>query len=119
MTVKVLSPEQLFDSLAQVTGNIGERGGPKRPKRPMAARRTGRRATQFVNFFLAGAESASAIEYEAGIPQALRLMNSPIANNPALARRSRSASSTKPEEVIEKIYLPPCRAGRRPRRRRC
>ena len=32
MAMKVMSPEQLFDSLAQVTGNIGERDGPKRPK---------------------------------------------------------------------------------------
>jgi hypothetical protein len=59
---------------------------------------------QFVNFFLAGAESASAVDYEAGIPQALKLMNSPVANNPAVARRV-IGSNTRPDEAIESIYL--------------
>jgi hypothetical protein len=57
-----------------------------------------------VNFFLAGAETASAIDYEVGIPQALRLMNSPIANNPA-AVRAIAGSASDPEEAIERIYL--------------
>jgi hypothetical protein len=106
MTMKVMSPEQLFDSLAQVTGNTGGRGGlAKGPKiaggpkgGPVGAR------AQFVNFFLAGAEATSPVEYEAGIPQALRLMNSPIANNPA-AIRNVIGSATRPDEAIEKIYL--------------
>ena len=59
---------------------------------------------QFVNFFLAGAETTSATEYEAGIPQALRLMNSPIANSPA-AVRGVLGSARKPEDAIEQIYL--------------
>lgn len=104
MTVKVMSPEQLFDSLGKVTGNI--RGadaarGPKGANKGMVP--VGARA-QFVNFFLAGAETASAIDYEVGIPQALRLMNSPIANNPATVRAIVGMTST-PEEAIERIYL--------------
>jgi hypothetical protein len=59
---------------------------------------------QFVNFFLAGADSFSTVDFEAGIPQALRLMNSNIANNPA-ALRQVLGSTTGPDEVIEKIYL--------------
>ena len=102
MTMKVLSPEQLFDSLAQVTGNIGGRGGPK-AKGGQKGRPVGPRA-QFVNFFLAGADSSSAVDYEAGIPQALRLMNSPIANNPGIARRIVGAGA-KPDEAVESIYL--------------
>ncbi len=105
MTMKVMSPEQLFDSLARVTGNVGSGGGPKKkdfaggPKGgPVGAR------NQFVNFFLAGADSLSAVDYEAGIPQALRLMNSPIANNPAVVR-TLVGSAAKPDEAIEKIYL--------------
>ena len=82
MRMKVMSPEQLFDSLAQVTGNIGEQRRSEAPQARDASRRTGGARAQFVNFFLAGAETASAVDYEAGIPQALRLMNSPIANNP-------------------------------------
>jgi hypothetical protein len=73
--------------------------GPKGPRGgPVGAR------AQFVNFFLAGADSTSPVDYEAGIPQALRLMNSPIANNPA-AVRTALGSATRPEEAIEKIYL--------------
>jgi len=102
MAMKVMSPEQLFDSLAQVTGNIGGRGGPK-AKGAGKGGPVGARA-QFVNFFLAGADTASTVDYEAGIPQALRLMNSPIANNPGVARRVVGAGA-KPDEAIESIYL--------------
>jgi hypothetical protein len=102
MTVKVFSPEQLFDSLGAVTGPL--RAEPKGPKGGGAkGPRLGAR-DQFVNFFLAGADSTSPIDYEAGIPQALRLMNSPIANSPAAVRAITGATS-KPEEAIERIYL--------------
>jgi hypothetical protein len=102
MTVKVLSPEQLYDSLATITG--GDKAGPKvkgadNPKRgPVGPR------DQFVQFFLAGAETSNATEYEAGIPQALRLMNSRVVNNPNLIRQFANPSD-KPEIVFEKIYL--------------
>jgi hypothetical protein len=102
MAVKVLTPEQLFDSLAQVTG--AARGVDVRPKGPAPkGGRVGGRE-QFVTFFLAGADSTSPIDYEAGIPQALRLMNSPIANNPA-AVRAITGSASKPEDAIERIYV--------------
>jgi len=104
MRMKVMSPEQLFDSLAQVTGNIGAGIEPKRPKLPMQRGAPVGPRAQFVNFFLAGAESASAVDYEAGIPQALRLMNSPIASNPALARRI-VGSSSRPGEVLDTLFL--------------
>jgi uncharacterized protein DUF1549/uncharacterized protein DUF1553 len=104
MRMKVMSPEQLFDSLARVTGNIGAGIEPKRAKLPMQRGAPVGARAQFVNFFLAGAESASAVDYEAGIPQALRLMNAPIANNPLLARRI-VGSSAKPEEALEALYL--------------
>ena len=94
MTVKVMSPEQLFDSLGKVTGNARNDG----PRQAKGANKGGAPPTAraaFVNFFLAGAETASTIDYEVGIPQALRLMNSPIANNPAVVRAIvGSASST-------------------------
>jgi hypothetical protein len=103
MTVKVLSPEQLYDSLAAVTGP--EKGADRaakagaNPKRGPAGGRDG-----FVQFFLAGAESANPTEYEAGIPQALRLMNSRVTNNPALIRQF-AGPNDKPEAVFERIYL--------------
>ncbi|MBA4187659.1 MAG: hypothetical protein C0467_06525 [Planctomycetaceae bacterium] len=103
MTMKAMSPEQLFDSLTEVTGlGKGDKAKPGKPAGGKGAP-AGARA-QFVNFFLAGADSASPVDYEAGIPQALRLMNSAIANNSA-AVRTVVGSSTKPEEAIERIYL--------------
>ena len=103
MTVKVLSPEQLFDSLGQVTGNLKDVKGAKGAAGAQKGQRPGSR-DQFVTFFLAGAESTNPLDYEAGIPQALRLMNSPIANSPA-AVRAVTGGSSKPEDAIEKIYL--------------
>src|SRR5262249_35699828 len=103
MTVKVMAPEQLFDSLAMVTG-LGRGGalagkGPKGPKGgPVGAR------AQFVAFFLSGADGTSPVDYEAGIPQALRLRNSPIANNPGAVRMVLGGIA-KPDEAFEKIYL--------------
>ncbi|HEY1188017.1 MAG TPA: DUF1553 domain-containing protein, partial [Gemmata sp.] len=105
MAVKVLSPEQLYDSLAQVTGNSGRPVDKKAGKAQGAQKgaRLGAR-DQFVNFFLAGADSTSPLDYEAGIPQALKLMNAPITNSPGAARAV-LGSATKPEDVLERIYL--------------
>jgi len=101
MTVKVMSPEQLYDSLGQVTGV--QRAAPKGAKGQGKGPRVGPR-DQFVNFFLAGADTNSVIDYEVGIPQALRLMNSSIANS-AAAVRAITGGSSKPEDAIERIYL--------------
>jgi hypothetical protein len=102
-TIKVMSPEQLYDSLSQVTGSIRSEKGPKGQVGVAKGGRVGSR-DQFVNFFLAGAESTSPVDYEAGIPQALRLMNSPIANNQASVRAI-VGNNSKPEQAIERIYL--------------
>ncbi len=102
MTVKVLSPEQLFDSLAVVTG-IG-RGNAASPKAKGGKNAVGGPRTAFVNFFLAGSEATSPVEYEAGIPQALRLMNSRIVNNPG-SLRGIVGKTTEPTQAIEQIYL--------------
>lgn len=102
MTVKVMTPEQLYDSLGKVTGGLrnAEMAKAKGPNKggPVAPR------DRFVNFFLAGAETASTIDYEVGIPQALKLMNSAITNQPVIAR-SIVGSASDPEEAIERIYL--------------
>ena len=104
MTVKVLSPEQLFDSLGTVTG-VEKTADAKNAKLAMNPKRgpTGAR-DQFVQFFLAGAEVSNSTEYEAGIPQALRLMNSKVTNNPGLLKQF-GTTGDKPEIVFERIYL--------------
>jgi hypothetical protein len=98
-----MSPEQLFDSLNQVTGLAAlqaRRAGKNGNKRQQFTPRD-----RFVQFYLAGAEQASATEYDAGIPQALRLMNSRIAGNPATARRIVGPPSTPPRQAFEALYL--------------
>jgi hypothetical protein len=99
VAVKVMTPEQLFDSLAKVTG-MGTSGSGRNAKGigQLNSRE------QFVNFFLAGADTANTTEYEAGIPQALRLMNSSITGNPNVVR-SIVPPGTAPAEAVERIYL--------------
>ena len=101
MTVKAMTPEQLFDSLAQVTGTqaaIAERMKDNPKRGPVGPR------NQFVAFYLAGAEEANPVEYEAGIPQALKLMNSRLVGNPA-AVRAYASPGDRPAEVFERLYL--------------
>jgi hypothetical protein len=70
MAVKVLTPEQLYDSLGLLYGSpqLRSRGGD-------GIRARGDPRTEFVNFFARKAD-ASPLSYDAGIPQLLRLMNS-------------------------------------------
>src|SRR5207244_650354 len=88
MAIKVLTPEQLYDSLSIVGGNptdggrpAGKFGGPRGANSPR---------DRFVAFFT-GSENPKATDYEAGIPQALRLMN-----NAKL-----SGSSTLVSEIVQ------------------
>jgi hypothetical protein len=57
-----------------------------------------------VQFFLAGADATHPTEYDAGIPQALRMMNSRVTGNPAVVRQFASPGD-RPATVIERIYL--------------
>lgn len=99
--VKVLSPEQLFDSLAQVTKfdrGHAERGREKNVKGPNVNARE-----RFVQFYLAGADEPNTTQYEAGIPQALKLMNSRVTGNPQVIREL--VGTTRGSKAIEKLYL--------------
>jgi hypothetical protein len=101
--VKVLSPEQLFDSLSTVLGGVGP--ADNRPGKGMGAYRGPRTARDvFVLFFQPG-ENAKPTEYDEGIPQALKLMNSArLTNSPALVRELGQKGRT-PPQVVEKLYL--------------
>jgi hypothetical protein len=102
MAVKVLTPEQLFDSLTQALGT------PNRPaaqlrRAAQAKRRPVNLRAAFAAFFQVE-DGADPTEYQAGIPQALRLMNGPLLNNfPMLLPLLRSGKS--PRQVIEDLYL--------------
>ena len=102
MALKVLTPEMLFDSLGAVVGNPagppGRFGGGAGPRGPFNPR------DRFAAFF-AGSEGAKPTDYEAGIPQALRLMNARnLSSSPTLVREL-ARKNTSPDQVIEKLYL--------------
>lgn len=104
-TVKVMGPEMLFDSLTRVTGGIPAAGGRngKGQNQPRALGLTPR--DRFVDFYLAGADTANPTEFDAGIPQALKLMNSrPLTGGPGVALRyARPADSV--AKNVENMYL--------------
>jgi hypothetical protein len=73
MTIRPLTPEQLYDSLAAVLGSSNPKAdarGKGKGKGPAVNSRAG-----FAEFFHPG-DGADPAEYPAGIPQVLRLMNS-------------------------------------------
>ncbi len=105
MAVKVLTPEQLYDSLEQVLGPIPRPARPRPPQNAVAAAvlRNITPRTQFVNFFK-GDDNADPTEYQAGIPQVLRMMNAPRLNNAAMLTPILRAGKA-PAQVVEHLYL--------------
>jgi hypothetical protein len=99
-TVRVLSPEQLYDSLTQVLGQApkGEGGGAFGKKGPPQSPRQ-----NFLNFFQV--DDANPLNYQVGIPQALRLMNSAQVNRTESAVTAAMKAGKEPPQVIEQIYL--------------
>jgi hypothetical protein len=105
MEIKVLSPEQLYDSLVAVTGGVDGGGRPAGKLGGAAKGGAGNTPRdRFVQFF-SGSENPKATEYEAGIPQALRLMNNPrLSSSPALLSEI-SRAGNQHGKVIERMYL--------------
>jgi hypothetical protein len=146
MAIKVLTPEQLFDSMMQVLGNPDQRRQNPRDLSPQArkalAAKFGNGAlagkgafggqgalanqnpdknkdakpdplmalrqqqfsarNQFIMFFKG--EDPDPTEYQAGIPQALRMMNGPQINNAMMA--SPLVRSGKPvQQAVQDLYL--------------
>jgi hypothetical protein len=104
MAVKVLTPEQLYDSLVRVVGAPNQANFPRRPAIAAAARfRNVTPRMLFVAFFK-GDDNAEPTEYQAGIPQVLRLMNSPFVNNASMLAPILKSGKT-PEQIVEYLYL--------------
>lgn len=103
MNVKVFTPEQLYDSLAAV---LGEPNAGRNAQRPAAnpMRQPASPREQFVNFFAVG-EDAKATDYDAGIPQALRLMNHPYTNRTAEAAARQLTKGQPKARAVESLYL--------------
>jgi hypothetical protein len=99
--VRVMGPEQLYDSISQVIGDKGSRQARSANitrKLPIGGREA------FLNFFRID-EGADPLEYQVGIPQALRLMNSSQLNatNDAVALAMKDAKS--PADIIDNLFL--------------
>lgn len=103
-SVRAMLPEQLYDSVVTVIGT--DKVG-KRDAAPIAKKGGGGSTRdQFINFFRV-VEEPDVTEYQSGIPQALRMMNSSFTNNVqgAVNRSIKSAGSNDTAKVIEQIYL--------------
>jgi hypothetical protein len=103
--IKTMTPEQLYDSIAQVVGapkggGFGGAGAPGGGKKGFGG---GGPRVQFINFFRVE-EGADPLEYQDGIPQALRLMNSPQLNGGGLALDEAMKRKT-PAETLDYLFL--------------
>ena len=110
MAVKVMSGEQLIDSVTlvvgtQAAGGKGGKGGPgggvKGLKAGFGKAGGGSRTAQAA--FFGTDEGSDATEYQDGIPQVLRLMNGPaLSRSPQLMNAVRGKT---PDQAVEQIYL--------------
>ena len=99
--VRVLSPEQLFDSIVAAVGKVepGKQPAPEPKKGPAITDRDG-----FVNFFRTD-DVADPLEYQHGIPQVLRLMNSPQLNRNSQAVAEAMKEGKTQTGIIENLFL--------------
>jgi hypothetical protein len=104
MAVKSMSPEQLYDSLTAVLGT-GGKGNAKGRQGPNQKGQGGNQRSAFVAFFQTD-DGANPTEFQAGIPQALRLMNSPQLNTDnAAVLNQLLKSKPAPRQVVEHLCL--------------
>jgi hypothetical protein len=103
VAIKVMSPQQLYDSLETIVGRPGK-ANRQRGKKANKKGQPRDPRTVFVLFFQTE-EGADPTEYQAGIPQALRLMNSRFSNGNPLLNRVLSAPAQTSAQVIERLFL--------------
>jgi hypothetical protein len=99
--VRVLNPEQLFDSLTTILGANAAKGEGKNKTTAKKGPATPR--DNFITFFRV--EEANPLEYQNGIPQALRMMNSPFTAKSDATALQIIGTTKEPREAIERIYL--------------
>jgi hypothetical protein len=103
MTIKPLTPEQLFDSLAGVVGQGAREAARGKKAAPQGKGPGGNTRAQFVAFFSTD-DGSDPTEYQGGIPQALRLMNHQQMNNTAILAPLLKAG-LKPQDILDRLYL--------------
>jgi hypothetical protein len=101
--VKILTPFQLHDSLEQVMNGGKEKLWPTTWVDKADLRFHGSR-NGFANFFNVE-EGASPLEYKAGIPQVLRLMNSRDMSRLPNALKEFNAAGEPPARLVDKLVL--------------
>jgi hypothetical protein len=106
MAIKVNSPEQLYDSLVAVLGVPGQQAAARSRKGANQAKKAPNvnPRNAFVNFFM-NEDGSDPTQYQAGIPQALRLMNAPQLSGGGALLQQISKSSRSPAQAIERLYL--------------
>jgi hypothetical protein len=98
--LRVLAPEQMFDSLTTILGAA------KRPAVRDKGAKKGAPASprgNFIAFFRV--DEANPLEYQNGIPQALRMMNSAFTNKTEAIALDITSGTKTPTDAIERIYL--------------
>ncbi len=105
MALKVLTPEQLYDALSAVAGEPGKQGprGRRQQQKLQGKGPAGANARAAFVAFFGSDEGGDSTEYQAGIPQALRLMNGPQFTGGKLLEQA--AKEKTPARVIEHLYL--------------
>ncbi len=109
MAVRVMTPEQEFDSLLQVLApgqdpRSFKPAGLRKGKMPMMGKyQNFTMRSQFVVFFETE-DATDPTEYQDGIPQALRLMNAPGLNN-AFVLNVMLRTGKSPNEIIDNLYM--------------
>lgn len=104
MAMKPFSPEQLYDSLAQVVGKPGTERARNRKAQQQVKGMPNDPRTSFVAFFDTD-DGAEPTEYQGGIPQVLRLMNSPQFNKGSDFLNRVVQQGKAPGAIIEQMYL--------------
>ncbi len=103
--IRALTPEQLYDSLVRVVGTPAGRKGDFAKKAPVGKKGPTGPREQFIAFFRVE-EGADVLDYQAGIPQALRLMNSALLNNTApVVNQAIQAANNDQARIVEHLYL--------------
>jgi hypothetical protein len=99
--MRMMSPEQMYDSLVVVLGNAQKSDAPK----GKAAKKGGPATPRdgFINFFRV--EEFNPLDYQNGIPQALRMMNSPFTNRAEAIAADVTKNAKTPAEAVERLYL--------------
>jgi hypothetical protein len=102
--VRGLHAEQLFDSLAQVLGTENLSGAPAGKKQQPGKNQAGGGRVKFIEFF-SGEDGYKPLEYQAGIPQALLLMNNKQFSNTTKVINQAMKVGKTPEGVVDYLFL--------------